>query len=140
MNKMKKVSINTSSLQVYDWVLIDGEPKQITRCGGQIFVEDETGVRTAQIAPAPITLHDLDVIIEKLKKIKLYNLTYREYTPNGMIIIDLSFQTLNQPMYYISKPILYYHELQHALREVTCPLKVNYWWSHEIEEEVSNVE
>lgn len=140
MNKMKKEKIKTSSLQVYDWILVDGKPKQITRCGGQVIVEDETGVRTAQIAPAPITMHDLDVIIEKLKKLKFYNLTYREYTPGGMIIIDLSFQTLNQPMYYTTKPILYYHELQHALREVTCPLNVNYWWSHEREEEVSNVE
>ena len=125
-----KPEIDVRHLQIDDWVLYQGKPMQIFTRGARIIDENGMEVTLSDIKPLPITEADLNIIIKRLKKFQDFVLTYRQNQSKlGVgLIVDVTYRKLEDNMRYISTNVQYYHELQHLLRDIKCPLNINYRW------------
>lgn len=135
-----EADIDIRHLEVDDWVLYDGHPCQISSRGVILDDEESTIAARSLIKPLPISVVDLDLVIKHLKKHKDFMLTYRENKSLYGVgtIVDVTYRNIDFNMRYVSTNIQYYHELQHALRLIKCPLNLNYRWREALDEEVKD--
>lgn len=135
----EKQILDIRHLMIDDWVMYQGEPRQIRSVAGRVVLDgvEEGEVQRAKILPCVVTPSDLQEIAKRIRKYEGYVLTCRQPREDARIkapIVDISHQE-NGSMKYISLPILYYHELQHALLLIGCPMNISYFWSHKDTEE-----
>lgn len=129
--KKKNIDIDIRHLMIDDWVLYDGRPCQIRTVSSGVGVEPGGEVESKKIYPLPINENDIKEISKRIKRIEGYVISCRQDGTTGKLIVDLSRQIVGEPMIYLSRPIQYYHQLQHLIHESDCPLLINYYWTHE---------
>lgn len=138
MRKEKQL-IDIRHLMIDDWVVYQGVPRQIRSIAGRVILDGvaEGEVQRAKVLPCVVTPADLQEIAKRIRKYEGYVLSVRpprEDSRDKALIVDISYQE-NGSMKYISLPIRFYHELQHALLLIGCPMNVSYYWSHKDTEE-----
>lgn len=138
MRKEKKL-IDIRHLMIDDWVMYQGVPRQVRANPGRVVLNglEGTEVQQSNILPCVVTPADLQEIAKRIRKYEGYVMTNRPpcgESRDKALIVDISYQE-NGSMKYISLPIRFYHELQHALLLIGCPMNVSYYWSHKDTEE-----
>ena len=139
MKKKEKKPIPIRGLMIDDWVMVDGRPQQVTSFAAKLFTDDGEYFQSAVYG---IELDDDDarIIVDKVCR---YNSNIRIGFRTGAYCeyyLDAMNAEQGRDLKAISKPVRYYHEVQHALREVGCLLGLNYRWKEREKEDKQNVE
>lgn len=140
MKKEKeKKPIPLRELRIDDWLLIDGRPQQVSSFSAKLFTEDGEYFQSAVYG---IELDDDDVRIIA-DRVCRYNTSIQIGFRQGVYskyYLDIMNTEEGRDMRAISKPVRYYHEVQHALKEIGCMLGLNYRWKEREKEDNENME
>ena len=125
MDNRRKIDIR--EIRVDDWVLIDGVARQVRSLASKVITDDGEFFLN-RIEGIKLTDEDIEIALEKVMKYdRSFQISVRE-TQYSKYYVDILRQEKGRDMIAISKPVVYYHELQHTLREGGCVLGLNYKW------------
>lgn len=134
----KRNKIDLRGLRFDDWVLLDGRPQQLRSLGSKV-VTDEGEFFLNNIKGIKLEDADFESVFARVAKYdRRIQVSVRE-TPYSKYYLDLLKQPEDGDLVMIGKPVKYYHELQHALQEIGCPLGLNYKWKQYDKEDAEEV-
>lgn len=132
MKEEKPVPIR--DLRIDDWVKIDGRPQQVRSFAAKLLTEDGEYFQS-QVFGLELDDDDCRIITDKVTKYDVGTRLSFRTTAFSRFYLNIIVQHDGGEMKSIGKPVKYYHEVQHALKEMGCILGLNYTWKEKEKED-----